>query len=219
MSTKKNGAGISATDQLYKRYGMKIDDYCRETINPQLRNLKGEALIAATLVRWRGFALLVKWLGGIFAYVDRYYCQALSLMPLSEVAYNSFRLLVLEGLHSDIFATVNSIITSHREGVETPQREIDTVQAICKMYADISGGEKTTAYNRSLEEPFVTDSKKYYTSFLSKHPSGSEDFQTQVKEILARESALAKTFLLPRTEQVLMKAAYWVLLKESYPGV
>ncbi|KAL6058394.1 Cullin domain-containing protein [Balamuthia mandrillaris] len=212
--------GHAITDQLYKRYGIKVDRHCRENVAPRLRGLKGNTLLSALLQQWTLFQRLLHWFSAIFAYVDRHYTKLLQLLSLSEVGVNSFRLLVFDPVAEELCATILGAIREVRAGRKTLSdcSTQDQIAAAAQVFVEV-GGAKLMFYQRDLEEHYLRDvrnSFKQAKERLLKQEGlslGSPEYKEKCEQVVASEKAIAESLLHSSTAARLDTVAKSVLLR------
>jgi predicted DNA-binding protein len=190
----QKGVGHSASDQLYKRVGRKVDDYCREMIAPRVRDLTSTRLLAELLTRWQKFTKLMNWFSAIFSYLDRHYTRLLQLMSLAETGVNSFRLLVVDRVTPEITRSFLSQLSLKRKGQEGDEL---LLKEIAQLFVDI-GRTKLYFYQRDIEAPYLAELQDLLVKEkqnLATEYTDDQQFYQQAKSIVEREKTLAQQIL------------------------
>jgi len=201
--------------QVYKRYGLVIDDYLINQVFPSIQQQKGIALLKNLVQEWKIQKIIIKLLGGLFSHLDRYYAPSMQLMTTKDMCWNSFRILMISGSNGmfveKITDTVLKIVEDYRHNLSSTNDnqipELEALKETVEMLVEIAKG-KTDLYERVIEEQLNRVSISYYTQcrqqLKERFKDDSNNLTTKGEEVLKSERFLAKYFH-PNTESVLLR--------------
>jgi len=137
----------SLYDQVYKRCSMAIDRHLREDLFPTLRGQRGIILLNDLLIEWKKHKVLGKWIGSIFASVDRYYAEMFQLVPLKDSTLASFRLLIVSPLMDSVReALLDAMRKDRQEGIT--QDALVVVKNTNELLVEISKNKRSLVRRR-----------------------------------------------------------------------
>jgi len=212
MCTKKTGGA----DQIYKRYSMTVDEYLREKVLPQIRNKRGTFLLEDLIQLYSHHQTLVKWLGCVFAYVDRHYAKMLNLMGMKEMAWNSFRFLVVDPCIDNVREAMADIIEDNRRGnlKNSNPTKMKLVGQTVKFLLEV--GKTDDFYKRNFEDELIRRSITYYKEQKQKLKGDNVDYTHKAEEFVLKERDWIRATFPGSTELRLLDLCCNTLLGSKY---
>eukprot|EP01069_Polyplicarium_translucidae_P003742 Polyplicarium_translucidae@DN2397_c0_g1_i1.p1 len=157
MCTQKSPHNWS--EELYKRYGVTIEQYLQRNVLPALLNLSGVALLEALRKQWECHELYTKWLERFFTYLDRFYVKLVAdARPLSERGVTLFEQTIFRPKADAIREAFLSCMADDRDG-----RTVDAnlLRTITKMLLTFGLGSPSK-YQQELEAHILPATAEYY---------------------------------------------------------
>jgi cullin 1 len=191
------------TELLYERYRKCISNYLVERVVPSLKEKQGEVLLMEAVKRWRDHQIVVRYMGKLFNYLDRYYTKHNNRDSLKDVGLKCYQQLVYESIKKDMASALLDKIYKERTG-EMIDRSVmkDGVTLFIEM-----GLNTLNAYEKDFEAPLI-----YETSTFYKRESASwinqdsvPDYMKKAEDRLDQEQARAQAYLHSSTEANLIK--------------
>ncbi|KAK9927643.1 hypothetical protein M0R45_024819 [Rubus argutus] len=193
--------------ELYRKYQETCHEYYKETSEEfnTSTNQPDEFILLELIKIWEHHKLMVYWLPGIFAYLDRYFIPREKLPTLNEVvAVNRFHDLVYRSINAKVRGAVVRLIDKERSG-----DEID--RAVVKKAVDVIveiGMGTENAYESDFESDLLKNAGEYYSRKASSwilEVKSDTDYMLKAEECLRIEKDRASHCLHSSSEQKLVQ--------------
>jgi len=191
------------TELLYGRYSTCIKNYLVERVVPSLKEKQGEVLLMEAVKRWRDHQIVVRYMGKLFNYLDRYYTKHNNRDSLKDVGLKCYQQLVYESIKKDMASALLDKIYKERTG-EMIDRSMmkDGVNLFIEM-----GLNSLNAYEKDFEAPLAYETSTFYKreSSLWINQDSVPDYMKKAEDRLDLEQARAQAYLHSSTEASLIK--------------
>jgi cullin 1 len=191
------------TELLYERYRKCIGQYLSDRVVPSLKEKQGEVLLMEAVKRWRDHQIVVRYMGKLFNYLDRYYTKHNNRDSLRDVGLKCYQQLVYESIKKDMAQALLDKVHKERIG-ENIDRSImkDGVTLFIEM-----GLNTLTAYEKDFEAPLIHETSNFYKRESARWiaEDSCPDYMKKAEDRLIQEQARAVAYLHNTTEQTLIK--------------
>jgi cullin 1 len=191
------------TELLYDRYRKCISQYLTDRVVPSLKEKQGEVLLMEAVKRWRDHQIVVRYMGKLFSYLDRYYTKHNNRDSLKDVGLKCYQQLVYESIKKDMAQALLDKVHKERIG-ESIDRAVmkDGVTLFIEM-----GLNTLTAYEKDFEAPLIHETSSFYKRESARWiaEDSCPDYMRKAEDRLLQEQARAQAYLHSTTEQTLIK--------------
>lgn len=174
-----------------------------DRVVPSLKEKQGEVLLMEAVKRWRDHQIVVRYMGKLFNYLDRYYTKHNNRDSLKDVGLKCYQQLVYESIKKDMAQALLDKVYKERIG-ENIDRSImkDGVTLFIEM-----GLNSLSAYEKDFESPLIHDTSNFYKRESARWiaEDSCPDYMRKAEDRLIQEQARAVAYLHSTTEQTLIK--------------
>ncbi|XP_062027652.1 cullin-1-like isoform X1 [Rosa rugosa] len=175
--------------ELYRKYQETCHEYYRDTCEEFITstNQPDEFVLRELVKIWEHHKLMVYWLPGIFAYLDRYFVPREKLSTLNElVAVNRFHDLVYQRVNAKVRDAIVHLIDKERSGEEIDRA---AVKKAVNVIVEIGMGT-VNAYESDFESDLLRNAGEYYSRKASSwilEVKSDADYMSKAEECLRKE--------------------------------
>jgi len=186
---------------------MLVDDILR-TRTSELKRKSNEKLLQEVIMEYKKHRLFARWLGSVFAYVDRQYADPLKLLPLREMTLKSFPLVVISSLSESLKSILMNIVSRDRNYSLEPEI-LESLKDFIECLEEMD--PTLNLYRKIFEEQFMVQSVIFFKDQLDISPP-----PTVLNEIFEKEQNRVQKYIHASTEVRLMNQCSSILLKKPY---
>lgn len=203
VDTGSNGTG--ATELLYDRFAKCINEYLLDRVVPALKQKSKETLLPQAVRRWRDHTVVVKYLGKVFNYLDRYYTKHNNRDSLRDVGLKCYQTHVYGTIKEDMARALLDKVDCERKGEIIDRAAMkDGVNLFIEM-----GLNSLDAYIHDFEAPLIRETDEFYKLESAKwiNEDSCPEYMKKAENRLEQEQNRAEAYLHHSTSKTLIETA------------
>ncbi|XP_051152799.1 putative cullin-like protein 2 isoform X2 [Andrographis paniculata] len=209
MMCNQNGP-YDCAPKLYEHYGKSIKEYLVLTVQPSLMGKCDENLLKELVKRWKNHQSMANSLGRIFRYLDRYFVHRHKSPALGELAVICFYDLVYKTNKVEIVNAAIALLGRLRQG-QLIDHEL--MKNVVEIFVEFGMGS-LFVYKHDFETPMLDNVAAYYkwnaSGWICRDDTRA--YMAKVQTHLLLERQIARDYLHPTSESLLLKRVHDVLM-------